>query len=131
MVVSTRPKIRIEKGTGRVPASGARSRTALLMTFAVLDHRTDFLFHRFEQIFDAPASRRKTSSAPYVSGLLSQTGPLKAGREPVNSVSVTAMSNDTPKTRLEKLFLARDAKFDEIVSSLSSELYSDVRIAIA
>ncbi len=36
------------------------------------------------------------------------------------------MSNDTPKTRLEKLFLERDAKFDEIVSCLSRELYSDV-----
>jgi hypothetical protein len=54
---------------------------------------------------------------PTLSGLLSQTGPLKAGREAVNSVSITAMTNDTPKTRLEKLFLERDARFDEIVSA--------------
>jgi hypothetical protein len=121
VVVSTRPKIRIQKGTGRVPAPRARGRTALLMTFAVLDHRTDFLFDCFEQIFEVPASRRKTSSAPCVIG--SAVVSLKAGREAVNSVSVTAMSNDTPKTKLEKLFLERDAKFDEIVSCSSRELY--------
>jgi hypothetical protein len=34
------------------------------------------------------------------------------------------MSDDTPKTRLEKLRLERDAKFDEIVSCLGRELYS-------
>ena len=34
------------------------------------------------------------------------------------------MSDDTPKTRLEKLRLERDAKFDEIVSCLGHELYS-------
>jgi len=35
-----------------------------------------------------------------------------------------AMSDETPKARLEKLRLERDAKFDEIVSCLSRELYS-------
>jgi hypothetical protein len=35
-----------------------------------------------------------------------------------------AMSDDTPKTGLEKLRLERDAKFDEIVSCLGRELYS-------
>jgi hypothetical protein len=34
------------------------------------------------------------------------------------------MSDDTPKTRLEKLRLERDAKFDEIVSCLGRELCS-------
>jgi len=33
-------------------------------------------------------------------------------------------SDEIPKTRLEKLRLERDAKFDEIVSCLSRELYS-------
>ena len=33
------------------------------------------------------------------------------------------MSNNTPKTKLGKLYLERDAKFDEIVSCLSRELY--------
>ena len=36
------------------------------------------------------------------------------------------MSNETPKTRLEKLRIGRDAKFDEIVSCLSRELYSGI-----
>jgi hypothetical protein len=35
-----------------------------------------------------------------------------------------AMSDPPPKTRLEQLRLERDAKFDEIVSCLSRELYS-------
>ena len=34
------------------------------------------------------------------------------------------MSDNTPKIELEKLYLRRDAKFDEIVSCLSRELYS-------
>ena len=34
------------------------------------------------------------------------------------------MSNNTPKNELEKLYLQRDAKFDEIVSCLSRELYA-------
>ena len=34
------------------------------------------------------------------------------------------MSDNTPKTKLEKLYLERDAKFDEIVLCLSRELYS-------
>jgi hypothetical protein len=34
------------------------------------------------------------------------------------------MSDDTPKTRLEKLRRERDAKFDELVSCLGRELYS-------
>jgi hypothetical protein len=34
------------------------------------------------------------------------------------------MSDPPPKTRLEQLRLERDAKFDEIVSCLSRELYS-------
>ncbi|WP_027577975.1 hypothetical protein [Bradyrhizobium sp. Ai1a-2] len=34
------------------------------------------------------------------------------------------MSDETPKTRLEKLRLEQDAKFDAIVSCLSRELYS-------
>jgi len=34
------------------------------------------------------------------------------------------MSDETPKTKLEKLRLERDAKFDEIVSGLGCELYS-------
>lgn len=34
------------------------------------------------------------------------------------------MSDETPRIRLEKLRLKRDAKFDEIVSCLSRELYS-------
>ena len=33
------------------------------------------------------------------------------------------MGDHTPKPKLEKLRLARDAKFDEIVSRLSRELY--------
>jgi hypothetical protein len=33
------------------------------------------------------------------------------------------MSDPSPKTRLEQLRLERDAKFDEIVSCLSRELY--------
>ena len=33
------------------------------------------------------------------------------------------MGDHTPKTKLGKLRLARDAKFDEIVSCLSRELY--------
>jgi|SRR5215831_7955813 len=36
------------------------------------------------------------------------------------------MSDDTSGTRLEKLRIERDAKFDEIVSCLSRELYSGV-----
>jgi uncharacterized protein YdcH (DUF465 family) len=39
------------------------------------------------------------------------------------------MSNNTPKTKLEKLRLARDAKFDEIVSCLSRELYASTPLA--
>ena len=35
------------------------------------------------------------------------------------------MNDKTPKTRLEKLRIERDAKFDEIVSCLSRELYSE------
>lgn len=34
------------------------------------------------------------------------------------------MNDNTPKNELEKLRLQRDAKFDEIVSCLSSELYA-------
>jgi hypothetical protein len=34
------------------------------------------------------------------------------------------MSDNTPKNELEKLYLERDAKFDEIVSCLRRELYS-------
>jgi hypothetical protein len=34
------------------------------------------------------------------------------------------MSDDTPRTKLERLYLERDAKFDEIVLCLSRELYS-------
>jgi hypothetical protein len=37
------------------------------------------------------------------------------------------MSDDTPRTSLERLYLERDAKFDEIVSCLSRELYSGSR----
>jgi hypothetical protein len=33
------------------------------------------------------------------------------------------MRDNTPKTRLARLYLKRDAKFDEILSCLSSELY--------
>lgn len=35
------------------------------------------------------------------------------------------MSDNTPKIELEKLCVKRDAKFDEIVSCLSRELYLD------
>jgi hypothetical protein len=41
------------------------------------------------------------------------------------------MSDDTPRTRLEKLRIERDAKFDEIVSCLSRELYSGVPVSEA
>ena len=34
------------------------------------------------------------------------------------------MSDNTPKTKLEKLYLERDAKFDEIILCLSRQLYS-------
>ena len=34
------------------------------------------------------------------------------------------MTNNSPKTKLEKLYLERDAKFDEIVLCLRRELYS-------
>ncbi|MGB8628559.1 MAG: hypothetical protein WCD69_04105, partial [Xanthobacteraceae bacterium] len=33
------------------------------------------------------------------------------------------VSDNTPKSRLAKLYLKRDAKFDEIVSCLSHQLY--------
>ena len=36
------------------------------------------------------------------------------------------MNDKTPKTRLEKLRIERDAKFDEIVSCLSRDLYSGI-----
>src|SRR5215472_425876 len=35
------------------------------------------------------------------------------------------MSDNTRKNQLQKLYLERDAKFDEIVSCLTSELYSN------
>jgi|SRR5215472_19150191 len=34
------------------------------------------------------------------------------------------MNDNTPKTKLDKLYVERDAKFDEIVLCLSRELYS-------
>ena len=39
------------------------------------------------------------------------------------------MSDNTPKIGLEKLRQQRDAKFDEIVSCLSRELYADASIS--
>jgi len=36
------------------------------------------------------------------------------------------MSDETPKTKLQTLRLERDAKFDEIVSCLSRDLYSGI-----
>jgi hypothetical protein len=41
------------------------------------------------------------------------------------------LSNSSRKHKLEKLYQARDAKFDEIVSSLYRELYPDLRPATA
>jgi hypothetical protein len=41
----------------------------------------------------------------------------------VRESAALPMGDHTPKTKLEKLRLARDAKFDEIVSCLSRELY--------
>ena len=36
------------------------------------------------------------------------------------------MSDETPRTKLQKLRIERDAKFDEIVSCLSRELHSGI-----
>jgi hypothetical protein len=41
------------------------------------------------------------------------------------------LSDSSRKHKLEKLYQVRDAKFDEIVSSLYRELYSDLRPATA
>src|SRR5262245_29085791 len=53
--------------------------------------------------------------SPTLSGMPFQISPPGAAPEPVGLIPAVAMSDETPKARLEKLRLERDAKFDEIV----------------
>jgi hypothetical protein len=59
-----------------------------------------------------------------LSGLPFQIERRRAGHEPERLLLAAAMSDDTPKSKLEQLYLDRDAKFDEIAAScLRGKLY--------
>jgi len=53
-----------------------------------------------------------------------KSGPLETESEPFSLMPEATMSDAPRRTRLEQLRFERDAKFGEIVSCLSRELYS-------